>query len=820
MVIKVKIQDTPTIQLKSSTGSVKEVNSGDGLTGGPIVTVGTISILANTGLIANSSGLFVDSSVLNPNTVNGNTAQDLRDYSDLAANTAYANAISYADDISNTAYANAISYADDAANTAYVNAISYADDVANTAYANAISYADDISNTAYANAIAYVDDAANTAYANAISYADDAANTAYANAIVFASNASNINTGSLATSLLEDSGVSANTYGSSSEIPILTVDEKGRVTNISIANVAGVDDFVYDSSNNTITLTAGDGSSYSVLLDQVNNFIVTGNLTVTGEQTYIQSNTVLFDDNMIRLNAGLSTPTPDIGFVGFYSDDKGVEWNGESFTWGNDFISWNISNAYGGFFRDSSDGIWKLFESYAPSPDTDYEIDINDSTYKTADLQLDRLYINSINANGSVGNPGQVLHSDGSGVYWDTDDQGVTSITIGDGLSGGSITNTGTISVLANSGIIANSTGTFVNSAYISTIASNSATYANSSVTNTFTVGTASYFVANGNLGVGNTSPTHKLRVEGDISLTGGIHANSSLGTSGQVLTSNGSISYWTDPTFNSLTDTPTSFDGYGNYIVRVNSAQTALEFTNTIEVANIKMDAFKYVSQIAPSDGTISEHTVFSYLTSTGVDPNRKVELKLKDEKNRELVIGGFANTFTIFGPTSNQGISLITNNSSKVFISANGNVGIGTTTPSDKLVIDGTVNLSAIKANNSIGTSDQILTSNGTGLYWTDLTFNTLSDTPTSYSTYGSSLIQVKADETGVEYVDEINIDELQLDTMTYVSQLAPSDGTIEEDTLAIYVTASGVSPTREIAFKIKTQNNEEIILASTLV
>ena len=192
----------------------------------------------------------------------------------------------------------------------------------------------------------------------------------------------------------------------------------------------------------------------------------------------------------------------------------------------------------------------------------------------------------------------------------------------------------------------------------------------------------------------------------------------------------------------------------------------------------------------------------------------------KLKDEKNRELVIGGFANTFTIFGPTSNQGISLITNNSSKVFISANGNVGIGTTTPSDKLVIDGTVNLSAIKANNSIGTSDQILTSNGTGLYWTDLTFNTLSDTPTSYSTYGSSLIQVKADETGVEYVDEINIDELQLDTMTYVSQLAPSDGTIEEDTLAIYVTASGVSPTREIAFKIKTQNNEEIILASTLV
>lgn len=302
----------------------------------------------------------------------------------------------------------------------------------------------------------------------------------------------------------------------------------------------------------------------------------------------------------------------------------------------------------------------------------------------------------------------------------------------------------------------------------------------------------------------------------------GGIQANGSYGSSGQVLTSNGSITYWAEPTasFSALTDTPTSFDGYGNYIVRVNSAQTALEFTDTIEVANIKMDALKYVSQIAPSDGTISEHTVFSYLTSTGVDPDRKVELKLKDEKNRELVIGGFANTFTIFGPTGNQGVSLITNNTSKVFISANGNVGVGNTTPVDKLVVDGTVSVNAIKANNSIGTNNQVLTSNGTGSYWTDPTFNDLADTPANYSTYGSSLVQVKADETGLEYVDEINIDELQLDTMTYVSQLAPSDGTIEEDTLAVFVTASGVSPNREIAFKIKTQNNEEIILASTLV
>ena len=53
-------------------------------------------------------------------------------------------------------------------------------------------------------------------------------------------------------------------------------------------------------------------------------------------------------------------------------------------------------------------------------------------------------------------------------------------------------------------------------SANVLTLAANSSTYSNASVSNTFTVGTASYFVANGNVGIGASSPSAKLQIEQD----------------------------------------------------------------------------------------------------------------------------------------------------------------------------------------------------------------------------------------------------------------------------------------------------------------
>jgi hypothetical protein len=63
---------------------------------------------------------------------------------------------------------------------------------------------------------------------------------------------------------LANTGVTAGTYGSSTAIPVFTVDEDGRLTSANTTPVAGVDDFTYTAANNTITLETGDGSVFSV----------------------------------------------------------------------------------------------------------------------------------------------------------------------------------------------------------------------------------------------------------------------------------------------------------------------------------------------------------------------------------------------------------------------------------------------------------------------------------------------------------------------------------------------------------------------------
>ena len=90
------------------------------------------------------------------------------------------------------------------------------------------------------------------------------------------------------------------------------------------------------------------------------------------------------------------------------------------------------------------------------------------------------LTVNSIIANGVLGTAGKILASNSTGgIYWTTagGTGTVTQINSGNGLSGGPITTSGTLSVLANTGIVANSTGVFVDPTYIETQTANNTSF-------------------------------------------------------------------------------------------------------------------------------------------------------------------------------------------------------------------------------------------------------------------------------------------------------------------------------------------------------
>jgi hypothetical protein len=130
----------------------------------------------------------------------------------------------------------------------------------------------------------------------------------------------------------------------------------------------------------------------------------------------------------------------------------------------------------------------------------------------------------------------------------------VTSVGSGNGLTGGPITASGSLSILANSGIVANSTGTFVNAAYINTISANNAAYLGTIAAASYVINTDSRTLS-GNLNFtgANTYFSNKTTYNANIVINAGvsiIDSTGSQGASNQVLTSNGTGNvYWSSIT-------------------------------------------------------------------------------------------------------------------------------------------------------------------------------------------------------------------------------------------------------------------------------
>jgi hypothetical protein len=146
---------------------------------------------------------------------------------------------------------------------------------------------------------------------------------------------------------LKTTGVSSGTYGGTANVPVFTVDTKGRIsyaanvsisTNLSIAADTGIN--TISLLTETLTVAGGDGITTSIdptdtIKIDVDNTVIrttgnqtisgdlslTGNLTISGNVTSIGVQSLNVTDPVIFLAANNTTSDiVDIGFVGHYNE--------------------------------------------------------------------------------------------------------------------------------------------------------------------------------------------------------------------------------------------------------------------------------------------------------------------------------------------------------------------------------------------------------------------------------------------------------------------------------------------------------------------
>ena len=202
---------------------------------------------------------------------------------------------------------------------------------------------------------------------------------------------------------LDNTAVTAGSYGSGSAIPTFTVDAQGRLTaagevsvstdlslsadtgsdSINLLNdtltVAGGTGVATSVSGNTLTVEIGqdvsttanvqfndvqvDGTLYSDDITAT-NVTIAGNLTVAGTTTTVNSTSISVTDPLIAVgNDNTATDAVDLGFFGTYHNGK---------------------DKYAGMFRDASDGKFRLFKDLESAPTT--TVNVSGTGYTVASL--------------------------------------------------------------------------------------------------------------------------------------------------------------------------------------------------------------------------------------------------------------------------------------------------------------------------------------------------------------------------------------------------------------------------------------------------
>ena len=263
--------------------------------------------------------------------------------------------------------------------------------------------------------------------------------------------------------------------------------------------------------------------------------------------------------------------------------------------------------------------------------------------------------LKAISANGSLGTAGQVLHSNGTSTYWSTDDGSVTSIATANGLSGGTITTTGTLGVTTGSTLTVNTTGIHVNTTNLS-IATSQLTGDVALGTNTSGNYVATITNANGISGSSSAeggTPTIGVVTGSTLTVnTTGIHVNSALAITSLALA--GALSGVTTAAMGNTTIT-----GFAN-VVSTGGVQAAAALRSGTYGAFVVPQAGQgaYNSLVANNDNLLyfSNGTINggNLIIGTWTDRAAGYGVKFTGSTYDLSVV---ANTFTVAGNTTITG-------------------------------------------------------------------------------------------------------------------------------------------------------------------
>jgi len=288
--------------------------------------------------------------------------------------------------VSNLAAQTALSAAD--ANTA-----------AQYAYANAL-YTFNLTQSVVANNAAVY---ANAQYVYGLAQSISSnTQTILANAAAFSSNASNLTSGTVNVARLPF-GMNQNVLTTSSvqfDNLVLTggLFVNGTITTVGANNFAVTDSMLYlnngvladitgilSANGSYVTFVANNNysASWEVEVDDVNPSAYNGVYIISSANstTFTIPNTVTAPFVSGGMARGRSSLNPDIGFAAGYND--GVY-------------------HHTGFFRDHTNGTWKVFDNYKPEPDESIYIDQSNSTFHLANFMANTIFIGNNSVYGTL----------------------------------------------------------------------------------------------------------------------------------------------------------------------------------------------------------------------------------------------------------------------------------------------------------------------------------------------------------------------------------------------------------------------------------